>query len=65
MNEKLKEETRQRENEQEAKVTLEKELMALYKQVETARADVVKSSRVHSLLLTPMPFTMVASLRIA
>ena len=65
MNEKLKEETRQRENEQEAKVTLEKELMALYKQVETARADAVKSSRVHSLLLTPMPFTMVASLRIA
>ena len=41
LNEKLKDETRQKEKEQEAKVTLENELMALYGQVETARADAI------------------------
>ena len=41
MNEKLKEVTCQREKEQEAKVTLEKELTALFGQVEMARVDVV------------------------
>ena len=41
MNGKLKEENRQWEKEQEAKVTLEKELTALCGQVETARVDVV------------------------
>ena len=41
MNEKLKEETHQREKEQEAKASLEKELMALLEQMETAKADVV------------------------
>jgi len=41
LNEKLKEETHQREKEQEAKVTLEKELTALCGQVKTARADAV------------------------
>ena len=41
LNEKLKEETRQREKEHEAKVTLENELTALYGQVEMARADAV------------------------
>ena len=41
LTEKLKKETHQREKEQEAKVTLEKELKALYGQVETARADTI------------------------
>lgn len=41
LNEKLKEETRQWEKEQEAKVTLEKELTALCRQVKTAKADAV------------------------
>ena len=41
LNEKLKEETRQREKEQKAKVTLEKELTAVCGQVETARANAV------------------------
>ena len=41
MNEKLKEETRQQEKEQEAKASLEKELTALLEQVETAKADAV------------------------
>ena len=41
MNEKLKEETHQQEKKQEAKASLEKELMALLGQVETARANVV------------------------
>ena len=41
LNEKLKDETCQKEKEQEAKVTLENELMALYGQVETARADAI------------------------
>ena len=39
LNEKLKEETYQREKEQEAKATLEKELTAFLRQVETGRAD--------------------------
>ena len=41
LTEMLIEETRQREEEQEAKATLEKELTALLRQVETARADAV------------------------
>ena len=41
LNEKLKEETRQWEKEQEAKATLEKELMALYRQVETVKANAI------------------------
>ena len=48
MNEKLKEETRQQEKEQEAKATLEKKLTALCGQVEMVRADAVikfKASR--------------------
>ena len=39
LNEKLKEKTRQWVKEQEAKASLEKELTALLKQVEMARAD--------------------------
>ena len=39
LNEKLKEETHQRVKEQKAKAYLEKELTALLKQVEMARAD--------------------------
>ena len=39
LNEKLKEETHQREKEKEAKVSLGKELTTLLGQVETARAD--------------------------
>ena len=41
LNEKLKEETNQQEKAQEAKTSLEKELMALCGQVEMARADAV------------------------
>ena len=41
MNEKLKEETYQQEKKQEAKASLEKELTALLKQMETARANTV------------------------
>ena len=41
LNEKLKEETHQWEKEQEAKASLEKELTALLKQVETARVNTV------------------------
>ena len=41
LNEKLKEETRQREKEHEAKATLKKELTAFLGQVETTRGDAV------------------------
>ena len=41
LNEKLKEETHQREKEQEVKASSEKELTALLGQVETAKADAV------------------------
>ena len=41
LTEKLKEEARLREKAQEAKANLEKELAALYKYVETARADAI------------------------
>ena len=41
LNEKLKKETSEREKAQEAKNNLEKELMALCRHVETAKADVV------------------------
>jgi len=60
LNEKLKEETRQREKEEEIKVTLEKKLMALLEQVETTRADTVTE---FSLSLTLVPSTMVTGLR--
>ena len=62
LNEKLKEETHQREKEEEAKVTLEKKLTALLEQVETARADTVTE---FSLSLTLVPSTMVTGLRTA
>ena len=64
LNEKLKDETRQKEKEQEAKATLEKELMALYGPAEMARADAIQSSRLHSLSLMLVPSTMVTGLRI-
>ncbi|KAL0009020.1 hypothetical protein SO802_010522 [Lithocarpus litseifolius] len=41
LNEKLEEETRQREKEQGAKATLEKELTILFGQVEMAKVDVI------------------------
>ena len=65
LTEMLIEETRQREEEQEAKATLEKELTALLRQVETARADAVTEFKASQPSLTPVPFTMVMSLRTA
>ena len=41
LNEKLKEETHQREKAEEAKASMEKELMAHFKQVEMARTDAI------------------------
>ena len=45
LKEKLKEEGRQKDKEQKAKVTVEKELTALLGQVETAKDDAVKEFR--------------------
>ena len=45
MKEKLKEEGRQKDKEQKAKVTVEKELTALLGQVETAKDDAMKEFR--------------------
>ena len=41
LNEKLKEETRQREKAEEAKASVEKELTALFEQAETARINAI------------------------
>ena len=48
LNEKLKEETRQREKAKEAKASIEKEVTTLFEQAETARIDAIveyKASR--------------------
>jgi len=65
LNEKLKEETRQRVKEQKAKASLEKELTALLEQVEMARTDVVTKFKASQPLLTHVPSTMVTGLRTA